>query len=108
MLPWSPTLLLCLDVNIDPSLILDDNGTTGSTVTCTHVNKHVQYLLCTIDNIRARGGRNVHYLLYCDFHTFLLYVSRELNVIDSGTVVFVTTILKSYPGLLILYIPGIM
>ena len=30
--------------------------------------------------------------LYCDFHTFL-YVRKELNVIDSGTVVLVITIL---------------
>ena len=28
-----------------------------------------------------------------------MYASRELNVINSGTVVLVMTILKSYPGL---------
>ena len=31
--------------------------------------------------------------LYCDFHTFPYYVSGELNVIDSGTVTLVMTIL---------------
>ena len=31
--------------------------------------------------------------LYCDIHTFLYYVSRELKVIDSGTATLVKTIL---------------
>ena len=30
--------------------------------------------------------------LYCDFHTFLYYVSRELNVINSGTVTLAMTV----------------
>ena len=31
--------------------------------------------------------------LYCDFHTFLHYARRGLNVIDFGAVTLVTTIL---------------
>ena len=36
--------------------------------------------------------------LYCDFHTFLYHVRGELNVIDSGPVTLVTTILRVTQG----------
>ena len=46
------------------------------------------------------------YYIVISIH-FYIYTSKELNVMDSGMVVLVTTILKSYPRLPILYRPGI-
>ena len=45
------------------------------------------------------GHDHVRYLFVLWFPYISIYARRELNVINSGTVVLVMTILKSYPGL---------
>ena len=57
---------------------------------CVHVSQYM-----SLNSPQRRSDTiTCAFYWYCDFHTFLYYASRELNVIDSGTVK-----LKSYPGL---------
>ena len=57
-----------------------------------YVSKDILIVSCHGKEPEEVGHDHVHYILYCDFHTFL-YMQAEFNVIDSGTIVLIRTIL---------------